>query len=357
MDRRIKLAIRLVIVALVAWGIWRAGRRAADDVAVRNSELTREIAELDERLRAAPPSAKAELLEQRDELRGSRLSWTSMRIGWLAASGAVCLMGMLPCWWYWHRTMFAMGQRPPWRRSLVAYYIGHLGKYVPGKAMVVVLRAGLVKGPAVDFAVAAAAVFVETLTMMAVGAAIAAAVLLATSQQTWTLVLALGLLVGAGVPTLPPVFRRVVQLIQARRASPLIDDAAAGLDYRLMATGWMLTAFGWAVQGASLWCALRATGVEPQWRHLPLLTACLALAIVAGFVSLIPGGLGIRELVVTELLATEFSPAAALGAAVMLRISWLVSELVISGILYLLFARSQHLAAPPLAPASSSPSS
>ena len=55
-----------------------------------------------------------------------------------------------------------------------AYYVGHLGKYVPGKALVVIIRTGLISGPRVDTTVAAVSIFIETLTMMAVGAFLAA---------------------------------------------------------------------------------------------------------------------------------------------------------------------------------------
>ena len=88
---------------------------------------------------------------------------------WLAAAGGLYLLGTLLCGIFWHRTLRALGQDVSLPQALRAYYIGHLGKYVPGKAMVVILRAGLVRGQGVDTALAAASVFFETLTMMAVG--------------------------------------------------------------------------------------------------------------------------------------------------------------------------------------------
>ncbi|MCA9247580.1 MAG: flippase-like domain-containing protein, partial [Planctomycetales bacterium] len=90
--------------------------------------------------------------------------------GWLSLAGVLYFVGMMPCAVFWHRILWALGQRPTFFESLRAYHIGHLGKYVPGKALVVVLRSSLVKGPRVDPAIAAASVFLETFTMMAVGA-------------------------------------------------------------------------------------------------------------------------------------------------------------------------------------------
>ncbi len=75
--------------------------------------------------------------------------------------------------------------------TLRAYYIGHLGKYVPGKAMVVILRTVMVRGHRVDAAVAAVSVFFETLTMMAVGAFMAAGILAVRLRKERDVVLGL----------------------------------------------------------------------------------------------------------------------------------------------------------------------
>ena len=59
--------------------------------------------------------------------------------------------------------------------ALRAYLVSHLGKYVPGKAMVVVVRAGMVVPFGGRASTAAIATFYETLVMMAAGGLIAAA--------------------------------------------------------------------------------------------------------------------------------------------------------------------------------------
>ena len=94
-----------------------------------------------------------------------------------------------------------------------AFWIGHLGKYVPGKAMVVILRTGLVYSDRVNRTVAVTSVFIETLTMMAVGAFVAAASLMLTSENSTLMWLALGLMLMSGVPTWPPLFRRTRTLV------------------------------------------------------------------------------------------------------------------------------------------------
>jgi uncharacterized membrane protein YbhN (UPF0104 family) len=67
---------------------------------------------------------------------------------------------------------------------------------------------------------------------------------------------------------------------------------------------------------------------------LPLLTACAALAVVAGFLSLLPAGAGVREYVMMTLLAPAFGHVAAVVSAVLLRLVWMASEVLVSVILY-----------------------
>lgn len=345
-----KQIVRAVVLVLVLWGIWRTALRARDDLARQQADVRRRLAELDEQLRRLATARhddprREELQRARRHLQAQRIDWREVGLPWLAASMCCYLAGTMPSWWFWHRTLRALGQRPDWRHSLRAYTIGHLGKYVPGKALVVVLRASLVRGTAVATWAAVAAVFVETLTLMAVGAALGGLLLVLTRGRQvppfWC-ALAGALALGAGLPTYPPLFRWLVRKLQRRSASSELDQALKGLDGSLMVHGWLVTLVAWFFLGLSLWAVIRSLpGDHRPWAaslaDLPLLTAVVSLAMVLGFASLIPGGFGVRELVVTSLLAPHpaLGVARALGAAVLLRLVWLLSELVLSSILFL----------------------
>ncbi len=298
--RIVKLLIRVLVLSLVAGGIWRTFSKGGD------------------------------------ELLSHGLEWRSIDVNWILIAGLFYILGLVPCWIFWHRTLQAMGQHPRWRESLPAFWIGHLGKYVPGKAMVVVLRTGLVHSDRVNKTVAATSVFVETLTMMAVGAFVSAVILAMISDNLWLKLLAIGLMVCSGVPTLPPIFRRVVRMLRVQKANPQIETAITGVDYPLMATGWLSISVGWLLLGLSLWATLKSLpAVAVPLSDLWLLTATVALAMVAGFLSLIPGGLGVRDWILVELLAPRFGVEVALASAILLRLVWLLSELLVSAILYL----------------------
>jgi len=208
---------------------------------------------------------------------------------------------------------------------------------VPGKAMVIVLRTGLIRSHRVDTGLAVASVFLETLTMMAVGACLAVPILaIFLSQDLRLTAAAVGMAVVAGLSTLPPVFSRLARLLGVGRSNPATAERLAGVRYRTLVGGWLAMIVGWAFMGASLWAVLRAADLPADLAaHLHLYTAAVAMAVVVGFVSMIPGGLFTRDAALAILLAPMISGGVtpAIIAAV-LRLVWLVAELAISAILY-----------------------
>ena len=270
-------------------------------------------------------------------------SWTEFRqnprpmhADWIVLSAGLYLAALLPEGLFWHWALRSLGQNVGLFETLRAYYIGHLGKYVPGKAMVIVLRTGLIHSRHVDTGIAVASVFLETLTMMAVGACIAVPVLAIWFLHDWRfLAVAIVTAVAAGLPTLPPVFSRLAKLLGVGRSSPDVAEKLAGFKYRTLAAGWIIMVVGWIVMGASLWAMLRGLSYDADWPELWYrYTAIVAMAVVGGFASMIPGGLGTREAVFTGLLGPLIGTNAAMIVAVGLRLTWLVAEIAISVVLY-----------------------
>jgi uncharacterized membrane protein YbhN (UPF0104 family) len=291
--------------------------------------------------------------------------------GWLAASGALYVLGLGLSAVYWQRLLRQLGQRPSWPALVRAYYIGHLGKYVPGKAWSLFLRAGLVKGPGVQGGYAVLTTFYEVLTTMASGVLLAAvlfALLLPATSATldWEgfrrlitlqspeqgvlhrgalVLLALCLLAPCGVPLVPAVFNRLVHRLslpfRERDAAPL-----ARVEAHLLPQGLLLTAAGWALLGASLWAALHAVVPELPWSWAlwGRMTAYVGVAWVAGFILFVSGGLGVREFFLTLFLAPELVRLFGLGdeearktvmlSVVVVRLVWTAAELLMAGAVY-----------------------
>ncbi len=276
----------------------------------------------------------------------SQYQW-ELRPGWIALASALYVLGLLPIVWFWRRSLVALGYPTPLPAAMFGYFLGHAGKYVPGKAMSVILQVAAVR-PWVPMRVALISVLLETLTMMSVGATLAFVLSLAvlrTDAYIW--LIALGMAVACGLPTLPAVlnwFARVgVVQIPDDVAPPEAKDSAdiekqlGGVSFRLLSLGWLAGIVCWTLLGLSLWATMRAIGVD-QWgpiADLPRLITAVAFAVVAGFLSMLPGGIIVRDAVLMQLLAPVCGEANAFVSAVMMRLIWLVSELVTCGILYI----------------------
>lgn len=278
----------------------------------------------------------------------SEHEWT-VRPLWLVIAGVFYAVGMAPMGWFWRLLLGALGYQAPLMATLRAYYFGQLGKYVPGKAMVIVLRVAAVRRWAPSMRLVIVSVFIETLTVMAAGASLAfvlSAVVL--RSDAYISLIALGMAVAAGGPTLPPVVRWFGRLGARRfieddgtKAQP--DESSdiqcrlRGLTFGVLATGWIAATICWLLFASSLWATFRAIGVDRVhlFADLPVLITSIAFAVVAGFLSMVPGGLGVRDFILLQLLAPVCGEANALVAAVLMRLVWLVSEVVACGILYI----------------------
>ena len=109
--------------------------------------------------------AYLDVLENREHLNFSAMDWR-----WLLAGVLAYMIGMMPAAAAWLQTLRAFGQNVPFWFGLHTYFLGHLGKYVPGKAMVIVMRVGRLAPLGIEIKPTVVSIFVETLTSIAVGA-------------------------------------------------------------------------------------------------------------------------------------------------------------------------------------------
>ena len=357
--RTIRLVLQILVLLIVGLGIVQSARKSAIQLAQQRSEITDSASVLEAKAAAATDVA------ERNRMLGeaTRLRRVADRF-WhasppLLALAAMCYaIGLLPANWYWRQCLLTMDQRAPLLATTWAYFYGGLGKYFPGKAMVIILRLGALAEYDFKKMATAITIFMETLTMMAVGGALAALCLIALNLDWKLTVLATGLLVGMFLPTLPPVLRVIIAKLQRGVAPETLREWTQRIHYGLILKGWGAMAIAWILFGLSLLCVLRGLPIAEQvttnWTQLLLssLGAC-ALAVVLGFVSLLPGGAGVREVVLSTILAPVVGPTAALCAAIWLRVTWLVTELAIVALLAVIrFASRRSNALPTTAHAS-----
>lgn len=264
-----------------------------------------------------------------------------------AAAVGLYIAGLVPLGVFYGRVLAASRTPIGTFAAIRAYLISHLGKYVPGKALVVVMRAGLSVPAGARPASAAFATFYETLVMMAAGGLLAAAALGRGESVAIPLpwdagrsvavpLFLLGLAPGIGFLVIvePKVFPRLASLARLPFRG-VGADALPTVTWRLLAEGLALATVGWTLLGLSQVAVLAAIGpsgrLAAEW---PTVVGSVALATVAGFVvPIAPGGLGVREWVLWTALASAIDRDRAVVAALVLRLAWVVGELAAAAVL------------------------
>jgi uncharacterized membrane protein YbhN (UPF0104 family) len=291
---------------------------------------------------------RTEELSHGDTRSPSEVLWDSIRAanGWGMLLAGLCYLaalGLSAAFWLWLTD--STGEKLPLLAGLRGYYISHLGKYAPGKGLALIMRTGMAAEAGCRASVAVLTAVYETLTTMAAGALLAAILLLFQDGDEGLLWKALGLLALAGVPILPGVFNRVVERLTRRVLRGRIGELPRLKGYALL-VGLFLNTFGWLLMGASLELMLLAMAPQAGTPGLIASTSFVAVSYVAGFIVPTPGGLGVREWLLANMLLPRLR-AEAVVAALVLRLLWTAAEVVMAALVWWLPHKTVKV--PPLA--------
>ncbi len=246
-------------------------------------------------------------LLKHDWVKLSNFAWAP-RWNWLIISSLCYVLAFLPAGIFWNYALGYLGQKKSLATTLYAYYLGLLGKYVPGKAAVVVIRAGTVSSSPKEITFATVSVFYETLTMMGTGAFLATLILgLKYQQNPHLTILSLGCAILALIPLIPPVFTRLLKVLKVVKDQD--DVNLSSFTYKRLLCGCLLMCPVWALLGLSLWSLISGIGITtpPLMENLLDYIMVVALSMTLGFVVIIsPGGIGVREFVLTSFLTPLF---------------------------------------------------
>lgn len=272
---------------------------------------------------------------------GAGLGVAVARTGVAAAVGSLVavLAGLFASAMVWRALLTDLGSRLPMRTALHVFFLGQLGKYLPGSVFAVAAQMQLGRSQGVSRSRVGTASLMFMGVLVAAGLLVAGVALPLTSPDAlrhyfWVLaVLPVGLVCLA-----PPVLTRLVAtLLRVLRREPLerpLSWAGVGI-----AVGWALAM--WAAYGVHVLLLLlpqRTTGAA----SLPLLSlGGYALAWTVGFLFLLaPAGALLRETVLVLSLAPVLHGAAATAVAVVSRGVMTLGDLLWGGAGALLRPRS-----------------
>ncbi|MFN5322062.1 MAG: lysylphosphatidylglycerol synthase domain-containing protein [Planctomycetota bacterium] len=304
--RLVRWGIVAIVLAAFAWTIWKAARELSDT-----------------------------------PFEWSKLGWLELLFAGIAYGVALACGARM-----WQLVLGSMSVTVPYLTAAHAFAASQLAKYVPGKAMVLVVRCGLLCSSMVkaDSAPATpsrvwlgpiiASTFVETLMWVLVGAQLGCVGLLfrpgISPELFWG---ALAVMLCFGLLTLPPVFSRAIQTLAKFKRISNWDPQSVKLDWLTYGRAWSWSLIGWVWYGAAMFAILGAVSAEPLgWELYGLALTTICLATVGGFLSMLPGGLGVRELVMLPLLSGTLTTAGALIAAILMRLVCVAVELLLSGL-------------------------
>ncbi|QVL32015.1 hypothetical protein KIH39_24795 [Telmatocola sphagniphila] len=282
--------------------------------------------------------SRPEVREQIDKL---QLRWY-----WLVGSGILYLCAHTIWANFWTRLLTQQGLPTSQATGITAYFISQLGKYIPGKIWVILIRVTMLGTSGKSRTIVAVTATFEALTSMATGGFIAALLLPLLSLDLTKFGAKNSSLVAIALLPVGLVFLNRLIYVMVKRQSQSGETDIPLMSFRTMLLGILQAAVGWLFLGLSLWMTMQA--ILPEFRALELeelgrLTAINAIAYVIGFIFLfMPAGAGIREDVMKGLLTPELAgnfgegaAGVALYIALILRLVWTTAEILLVGLLYL----------------------
>ncbi|MDX6227782.1 MAG: glycosyltransferase 2 family protein [Frankiales bacterium] len=228
--------------------------------------------------------------------------WHQLPVSSLLLAGGAVLLGLFFSALAWRALLADLGQHVPVTGAVRVFFVGQLGKYLPGSVWPVVAQMELGKAHGLSKRPVGTVALLVMVLNVATGLLVAVVLLPFTSphalsQRGWVIAL-----LPVGLALLHPrVLNPVVdKAFRLARREPL--EQPLTLRGIAVATGW--TMLMWASYGVHVW--VLAEGLHAKHAaSLPLLaTGAFALAWTAGFVAIIfPAGAGIREAVLVVALA------------------------------------------------------
>ncbi|KRB44289.1 lysylphosphatidylglycerol synthase domain-containing protein [Terrabacter sp. Root181] len=268
-----------------------------------------------------------------------KISWTTFLWSTLAAAVGTWLTMI-----GWKTLLRDLGSDLHLAPASGVYFVGQLGKYLPGSLWSVLVQADIashLKVPRRRTAVTGLlALGLALLTGLLVG--LPAASFLLTSTESgfdWWLLLGIPILVVLCVPKLLNAV--IAKMLRTIKREPLEHELSAGAVLRAV----VIFVLVWVAFGVHTLLLARAVAGDASL-HPDLTTAAMtgyALSVSLGMLTIVlPAGLGAREGLLTLILSTAMPTPAAAAVAIMSRFIVTIVD-VVAALGGWLYARSHHL--------------
>lgn len=242
---------------------------------------------------------------------------TTVRPAGLVVAYAATIFGLLAQVTVWRNVAADFGLRIPVAPATSLYFIGQLGKYIPGSVWSIGVQAHLASAFKAKPRVTAGAGLVALGYCVATGALVGTALCAAgVAEAPWPRWISLLTAVGAALSLTPPVINRAGSIAAG---SPLtMTWARCAANVALCAVLWAAWSLGVAAPFG-------------EYRHGLVVAAAFGLSYALGVVIILaPAGLGPREALFIALLAPVVTLPAAAAMAVVSRLTHAAADVSIA---------------------------
>ena len=261
------------------------------------------------------------------DLRAIRAYEFVLRWPLLAASFLVAIVTYLVNYAVWLKLAAAFSLHAGWRQSSYAWFVSQLGKYVPGKITMLIVRMNAYAGqPKRKIAAASGIEFLASVAASSVVVLVGVACS-PTYFGVEARVAALSLLIVLLIALYPPVLLAAMNFLLVRlKREPIAETPTYGL---------ILTAVAlYALNGliAGVWAFFLFNALTPlDWNYYLVLTAsCYGASLIGFAVLFAPGGIGVREGILFLILPLFMPKPAVIVGTILMRLLVIVVELALA---------------------------
>jgi uncharacterized membrane protein YbhN (UPF0104 family) len=256
----------------------------------------------------------------------TRLDPPTLVLALLATVGNLLLAGGM-----WRAALTDLGSRLPWPVAARVYFVGQIGKYLPGSLWPVILQAELGSDHGVPrrrtaTATAVALLFAVVSGVLVVLAALPFAPGVLPDGARWVVVLAVPL----AVLLHPRIFGRLADLaLRLAGRDPLERWTSATGTLAALAWG----AGSWTCAGLQVWALAVPLGAAADLPTALLCVGGYSLAWAAGFLVFVaPAGAGAREVALAAVLSPVLDPGEIVVVVLLSRVLFTVADLAAAGL-------------------------
>jgi len=263
-------------------------------------------------------------------------------LGWLALGLLLAAVAMVAIAVPWRDVLDVLGARLPTRQVVSRYFVGELGKYVPGGVWPVLGRGELARRAGVPRPAAYGSVLLSLAALYLAASMVVVAGLPAVLGGRGSAVLAPLALLPVGVLVLHPRAVGAMASVLRRVLRRPLDVVIPSWGTSVLLVVRYVPA--WLAVGGATWAVARS--LDPGAGVLDVGTAAV-LSWIVGFVAVpVPGGVGVREAAFVAAVGS-LDPGVAAVVAVVARILFVLVDTAGAAVGSLVMRRSTAPPAPP----------